>query len=260
MVLANDANIFLSVSICLGFTRGKTGPSAFSSFLRIAHCSTSSDLPVASNVGQMEKVDLANLASSLLISFPEYLSDLHPKGSFITYLSSKVFGKNNGLERVPFVVGSTKHQINTLFVIFPEASSHVGHTDQIIPTHGVTGEGRKLVPRANSRQGPSHPWSYSTLQIILNKGVIFVILFLQIRRPRRKRSKLPMSHTPSQWHSLEADSAARRNILRLYSEKENSCTRVANQKCHVGLLVQCKKGDGWTEWPIQGFLRTLQAY
>lgn len=47
-----------------------------------------------------------------------------------------------------------------------------------------------------------------------------------------------MSHVPALRYSLKADSAERRNMLLLYPEKVTSFIRVANRKCHVGLLVQ----------------------
>lgn len=62
---------------------------------------------------------------------------------------------------------------------------------------------------------------------------------------QEKFSKLCMGHTPFQWHSLEADSAGRRNVLFLSLEKVNAMIRAANQKRRVGLLEKCKKGGKW---------------
>lgn len=82
VVLANGTDIFLRVLvffICFGFTTGRTGASASPYFSELH---TAQPALLASNVGQMKKVYSANrLASSLLRSFPEYLSDLSSMGS-----------------------------------------------------------------------------------------------------------------------------------------------------------------------------------
>lgn len=45
----------------------------------------------------------------------------------------------------------------------------------------------------------------------------------------------------SQWHSQEVNTAERRNVLFLYSEKVNLFIGATNHKYHIGLLVKFKK-------------------